>query len=205
MGSGSTTKFITLLCALLILSSMGGAFAAWSYASAPTDARNSSAGLSLAEFIWAPEDILPTETPGENYMDLLTSLLENSKGGLNSGKDTLEKAVRKYHVVHCEQNVTGGNLKHLRDLFTDKSEMLDFIVQYKTDTEFHVYIFETDDVEQGTVDVTQIKVYKTILLLEKGKWAAGESQFGHAPLRYLSGTSYIAINPTEWVKGPLPE
>ena len=161
--------------------------------------------VSLAEFVWKPEEILPTETPGENYIDLLDSLLNNSKGGLNSGKGTLKNAVLRYHVVHCEQNVSGGNLKHLRDLFSDSSEKLDFVVQYKTDTEFHAYLFETDDVEQGTVDVTRIKVYKAILVIEGNKWVATEAQFGYATLRYLSGTSYVAINPTEWVKGPLPE
>ena len=205
MRKGSTMNLMALLCALLLLSSVGGVFAIWVYANGPVEAKNDHIALSLSEFIWEPEDILPTETPGKNYLDLLDSILNNQKGGLNSKKDTLEAAVRNYHIVHCEQNVPGGNLKHLRDLFTEKSNKLDFLVQYITDDEFHVYMFETDDVESGTVNVTQIKVYKAIVAYDGTRWDAKEAQFGYTTLRYLaSNDSYVAIDPTEWVQGSLP-
>ena len=204
MRSGSTIRLISFLCALLLLASTGGAYATWLYANGDAEERSENMGLTLFEFVWKPEEILPTETPGENYLSLLNSILNNSKVGLNSKKDTLADAVIQYKVVHCSQNVTGGNLKHLLDVFSSSNDKLDFIVQHITDEEFHVYMFESDDIDNGIVGTTRIKVYKTILVDEGNKWVARESQFGHAVMRYLSNSTYIGIDPGEWQQGPLP-
>ena len=198
----STTKHLFALTVIILLSSVAGVYADWVYALRPCDDTVASTNVILSDFVWAPEEILPTETPGENYMDLLESILNNTKGGLNSNKDTLENAVLRYDLVHSSQNVQGGNLKHL--FITEESRELDFLVQYVADEEFHVYIFEKDDVENGSVNRTNIKVYKTILVVENGKWIGLESQLGYALLRYVKGNQYIAVDPTEWQKGYLP-
>lgn len=199
-GSG-ILNFIALIFALLMIASVGGAFAVWIYSGETVNPVQDSARLELSEFVWAPEEILP-ETPGSNYLDLLDSILNNNKGGLNSSKGTLENAVNKDVIVHSSQNVQGGNLKHL--FITQASNLLDFIVQYVSDTEFHVYMFETEDANRGTVGQTQIKVYKTILVEIDGEWIGQESQLGYAVLREVRDTDYIAVSPDEWVIGRLP-
>ena len=113
MRGSFTVRIFMLLLALLLLC-VGGVWASWIYCEEYADpSTDNLGGIGLSEFVWAPEEILPTDKPGENYLDLLESILNNSKGGLNSSKGTLENAVDKHQLVHSSQNVQGGNLKHL--------------------------------------------------------------------------------------------
>ncbi len=196
------SKALAICLTILITLSLSGAFAAWYYCETPLASESDDTNFSLSIFTWKPEEILPTEKPGENYMVLLDSILNNSKGGLNSGKGTLENATKKDRIVHSSQNVQGGNLKHL--FVTEPCKELDFIVQYITATEFHVYMYEENDVNAGTVNVTQIKFFKTILVETNGEWTAQESQLGYSTMRYVQDTNYIALFPEEWVMGTLP-
>lgn len=198
----SITVFLKLLIVLLIVASIGGTYATWRYAEEKAENNNDLMNIKINEFTWAPEEILPTDKPGENYIELLKSILENNKAGLNSNKDTLENAVLKDVIVHSSQNVQGGNLKHL--FISSASRELDFVVEYIEDDQFAVYMFDNKDVNNGLVDVTFIKVYKTILIQENGVWTGKESQLGYAVLRYFKNTNYIAITPSEWVLGNIP-
>ena len=205
MRSISTSKYLVLLLALLLIASVSGVFAVWRYANGPVGSQFDNIGLILSEFVWAPEEILPEdESLGEDYLQLLDSILNNNKMGLNSGKgDTFEDSVRQHVVLHWDQNIQGGNLKHLKDFLTGGARELDYVMYYISDTEFHVYMFENDDVDQGTLNVTQIKVYKTILIYENGKWVGKESQLGYATLKYVPNSRHVGIIPTEWVRGNL--
>ena len=89
----SITVFLKLLIVLLIVASIGGTYATWRYAEEKAENNNDLMNIKINEFTWAPEEILPTDKPGENYIELLKSILENNKAGLNSNKDTLENAV----------------------------------------------------------------------------------------------------------------
>lgn len=196
-------KVLALCLGFLIILSVTGVFAAWYYCELPLADEQGNVEFTMKLYTWKPEDILPTEKPGENYMVLLDSILNNNKGGLNSGKGTVENAVKKDKLMHSSQNVQGGNLKHL--YITEPCKDLDFVIQYVTDTEFHVYMYENDDVSAGTVNYTQIKVFKTNLVETNGKWSAQESRLGYAVLRRFKSTSSIAILPEEWVIGMLPQ
>ena len=207
MGSRSTSKYIALLLGLLLIASLGGVFAVWFYANGTPSPRSDDVGITLAEFVYKPADILPEdESLGEDYIQLLESILNNGKIGLNSGKgDTLEAAVQKNEILHWDQNIQGGNLKFLKDFLVGGARELDYVMHYVSDTEFHVYKYENDDVDQGTPNVTRIKVYKTILIKEDGTWTGKESQLGYATLRYVPNSSHIGIIPTEWVRGNMPD
>ncbi len=201
MRCNSMAKLFALFFALISLSSLGGVFATWIYCGDVMTPQNDSWGVDLSEFVWAPEEILPV-TPGSNYMVLLDSILNNDKGGLNSSKGTVKKAVKQYSVVHSSQNVQGGNLKHL--FITEECKELDFIIEYVNDSEYHVYMFENKDALAGLVNVTQIYAYKTIMTIVDGEWIGLESQLGYSTLRYVRDTSYVAISPSEWIHGSLP-
>lgn len=203
MRSSYWAKALALCLVIVVLLSVSGAFAAWYYCGVPLYDEQGYTNFSLNMFTWKPEDILPTEKPGENYMDLLNSILNNNKGGLNSSKGTLKNAVVNDKLVHSSQNVQGGNLKHL--FITEASKDLDFIVQYVGQQEYHVYMFESDDMERGSVNYTQIKVFKTILVETDNGWIGQESQLGYAIIRYVKDTNYLAITPEEWKLGILPQ
>ena len=145
MRTSYLAKALYLCLCVVIMLSLSGVFAAWHYCGIPLADENDDVGFSLNVFTWKPAGILPTEKPGENYMVLLDSVLNNNKGSLNSSKGTVENTVKKDKLLHSSQNVQGGNLKHL--FITEPCKALDFIIQYVSDTEFHIYMFETEDVE----------------------------------------------------------
>jgi len=65
-------------------------------------------------------------------------------------------------------------------------------------------MFEDDDINNGLVDTTIIKVYKTILKEVNGEWYGEEAQLGYATIKYLPNSNHIGIIPGEWVRGALP-
>ena len=106
-------KYLSFLTVFLLLMNVGGVFATWNYAQGAVPAISAYTDPKSSTFEYAPEIILPSQDVGKNYLDLLQSILDNIKGGLNSSKDTLEKALIKSKILHSSENVQGGNLKHL--------------------------------------------------------------------------------------------
>ena len=192
-------RYVALICALLTLILVGGVFAVWKFYYVP-EPKYENISFSVSGFEWTPEEILPTEKPGQNYMDLLDSVLNNSKAGLNTSKGVLKNAVLndKDGLVHSTQNVQGGNLKHL--FITEEARELDFVIKRVSNTEFHIYMYETEAVENGTLGSTKVKVYMTILALENGTWIGRESQFGYATVQTLPSSSTVAIDVNTWAK-----
>lgn len=197
-----TSRIFMFMLLICFIASISGVFGIWIFMEEPAEPQKESFGPSLSEFTWQPEEILPSDKIGENYLILFESILNNNKGGLNSSKGTLENAVLVNKLVHSSDNVQGGNLKHL--FTTEESKDLDFIIEYVNNNEFNAYMYETYDTVNGLVDVTKITVYKTIYKKENGEWYGDESQLGYAILRYYKETNKIAILPNEWVKGNLP-
>ena len=191
--------FLTILISCLFLSSFGGIYATWRFAEEPVNNVDKTQNIILSEFTWTPEEILPTVTPGQNFLDLYESILNNVKAGLNSSKDTLEIAVKKSnnHLVHCTQNVQGGNLKHL--FITEASRELEFIMEYISDTNFNLYIYKEVDT-LGAIGTTQIQVYKTFLLKTNGVWDGEVTQLGYATLQYFPNTNIPAIDVSTWTR-----
>ena len=212
MYNSSTTKYLALLLSLLLIASAGGVFAVWIYAEAPAATRSSLLSVAIPEenFVWTPEQILPDdEDLGKDYLNLLVSLTDNSKMGLNSGKgNVIEDTAKKYGYVHCDQNVTGGNLKHLKDFFTSADRELDFVVGYGDESTLYIYMFENYHISNGLVGVSLIPVYKTIVVKEtvdgEEIWTAKESQLGYATVKYMPNSNHIGIHPEDWKRGSIP-
>ena len=189
--------FLGVLAAFTLFSSVGGAYAVWRFAEDPAVSVSDSQSLHLSEFVWQPEEILPSVTPGQNFLDLYNSILNNVKAGLNSSKGVLENAVNKSDtgLVHCNQNVQGGNLKHL--FITEATRELEFVMERISGSTFVLYIYKEADT-YGAMGVSRIEVYKTILKEENGVWDGEETQFGYATLQYFPGTSVHAIDVSTW-------
>ena len=190
-------RFLGFLTACVLLSSFGGAYATWRFAENPAESTSGSQSITLSEFVWEPEEILPSVTPGQNFLDLYGSILNNVKAGLNSDKGVLENAVNKSNIglVHCSQNVQGGNLKHL--FITQETRELEFLMEHVSDTNYNLYIYREVDTN-GAMGVTRIEVYKTILVKTNGTWDGEETQLGHATLQYFPNTNVRAIDVSTW-------
>ena len=186
------------LAILIFCASISGVFATWYFAEEPPTPVSKAEDIGISEFVWKTEEILPDVTPGQNYLDLHQSILENVKGGLNSSKDTLEDAVLSDRdgLLHSSQNVQGGNLAHL--FITSATRELDFIVEYVSDNEFLVYMYENAKAETGAVGVTRIAVYKTIYLKTAGDWDGAEAQYGFATVDFFPSSNIMAIDVKTW-------
>ena len=195
------------LCLLLILAlSCTGVYATWRYATFFTDVDTPDMSLNTEEFSWKSEEILP-DTPedsqiGNNYMVLLEQVKNNVKAGLNGSKDVLFNETKENIVLHSNQNVQGGNLKHL--FITSECRLLDFVVHYISDTELHLFLYENATLPNAAADKTVILVYRVVLKLEKGVWDDVGTVVGHSTVRRLSGISNLTIAPTEWLPGAPP-
>ena len=186
-----------LFCAIMFFTSIGGAFASLYLAEEPSSDVQTSKDVVLSEFVWTPEEILPI-TPGQNYLDLHESILYNNKNGLNSSKDALERAIIKEGLLHNSHNIQGGNLKHL--FISEASRELEFVLEYVNQNEFHLYMYNKSDVQNGAVGVTKIQVYMSILTKENDKWYGNEAQFGYAVIQYLPDSNIVSIDVDTWTR-----
>lgn len=180
----SIVRYTAFLCSLFVLASVGGVFATWyyTYETAPNAQANLS--VSLSDFEWKPEEILPTESEiGENHLALIELVLnESNKGyGLNyDNKHVLEGYLDKYGLVFSNQKVSGGNLKFV----SDETNQLYYCVEKISDTMYYAYTFSFSDLNSVKGTATVMPVYRTVL--EKTDiWRAPRSYFGYAQTKLL--------------------
>jgi len=203
----SIVRYMAFLCSLFVLASVGGVFATWyyTYETAPNAQENLS--VSLSDFEWKPEEILPTESEiGENHLALIELILnESNKGyGLNyDNKHVLEGYLDKYGLVFSNQKVSGGNLKFV----SDETNQLYYCVEKISDTMYYAYTFSFSDLNSVKGTATVMPVYRTVL--EKtDKWRAPKSYFGYAQTKLLRafgaentpGTLEYSIDVSTWAQ-----
>ncbi|MBR7142146.1 MAG: hypothetical protein IKD06_01255 [Clostridia bacterium] len=206
--SRSFMRYTSFLCSLFILASVGGVFATWCYAQYPVEAANENLHITLSQFVWAPEEILPTEsTIGENHLALIGLMLnESEKGyGLNyDSKHVLESYLNGKGIIFSNQKTTGGNLKFV----SDETEQLYYCIQKISDTLYYAYTFTYSDLNSAKGTNTAIPAYRT--LLEKtSTWSATKSYFGYAKTKALaamgesavSGALVYSIDVSTWTLG----
>ena len=192
-------KVMLVAMLVLIACSSVGVFATWNYSNNYTDGINSSTniGTGLNEFYYHPEEILPDDEEasqlGENHLELINSILYEVSYGLNATKkpiihNTLNKVG---DVLYCEQNVQGGNLKHLMIDGVAESSKLLFQIEYVSETEYITYTYVAAEIK-ATLTGQRVNAYKTVM--KKGddnEWYADLSYRGNA----------VVIDPNSVSKG----
>ena len=177
-------------------------FATWSYSYLPAGNKGVEVSNSLIEFFYKPEELLPSDDEAvnmhENHLALIENIVNHIDYGLNATKKPIVKRLllERKTVVYSDENVQGGNLKHM--MLTNDSENLMFVVQYVSDTEFSAYTFSGREADYAHMDA-YISVYKTQILYENGRWKAVRSFTGQAKVfrpQYVS----LSINVDTWVK-----
>ena len=196
---------ILLLILSIITVSIGGVFATWHYAEQPALDDSTNLNVSLIEFMWEPEEILPTESEiGENHLALIELVLnEKNKGyGLNyDKKQVLESYLNSKGYIFSNQKTSGGNIKFV----SDETNQLYYCIEKVNDTLYNAYTFTYNDIRTAAGTNTKIVVYKT-LLVKTDKWRATQTFFGYAkvkPLRdygasNLSGELSYTIDFENW-------
>ena len=175
---------ILLLILSIITVSIGGVFATWHYAEQPAVDDSTNLNVSLIEFMWEPEEILPTESEiGENHLTLIELILnEKNKGyGLNyDKKQVLESYLNSKGYIFSNQKTTGGNIKFV----SDETNQLYYCIEKVNGTLYNAYTFTYNDIRTAAGTNTKIVVYKT-LLVKTDKWRATQTFFGYAPTKSL--------------------
>jgi len=203
----SIMRYTVFLCCLLIFASIGGVFASWYYTNETVSNAQEDLSVSLSEFEWKPEEILPTESEiGENHLALIELILnENNKGyGLNyDNKHVLEEYLEKYGFIFANQKVSGGNLKFV----SDETDQLYYCIEKISNTMYYAYTFSYSDLNSAKGTNVAMPVYRTVL--EKTDiWRAPRSYFGYAQTKSLRdfgaenspGTLAYSIDFSTWTQ-----
>ena len=75
MKLSALSKALMLMVSLLFLISVSGVSATWYYARGDAHRQEAAPGITLSEFTWKSEEILPTTTPGENHLVVIKNIL----------------------------------------------------------------------------------------------------------------------------------
>ncbi len=194
-------KKLTLLLCLVLVLSVGGAYAVWVYHVSPEPISN-QLRLDLGIFDYSPEEILPgggggtgVVTPGENHLGLLDLVLnEDSNFGLNLGnKSVIYSNLQARKVLFCNQSASGKNLKHLLN-HQSNTYGLYFCVEKVTDSLFYLYSFSVTDLpDMGGQLGGEIIVYRTTLE-RTDRWRGTVSYMGYAEMKTLREMGVAVLN-----------
>ena len=188
---------------------VGGVCAYFAYPTGDPDTVTTSHAVGIEPFGYKAEEILPggditvEVQMGENHMNLLENIINHMRYGLNA---TQKPILHNYleqdgDIVYGDQQVSGGNLKHLMIDTAENADRLYFLVQRASATEYHVYTMIDDDLD---VQVgTYITVYKSVVKKTNGKWDDELSYLGEAMVVAPGSKVYRAIDPATFrVKSP---
>ena len=106
-------------------------------------------------------------------------------------------------IIYSSDNLQGGHIKHFASE-TRNTHNLDFVFEYVTDTEYHLYMWRLADLEGTTPGTTTILVYKQVYHEINGTWEKSTTMAGHSIVQSVTnnqGDDIIAINPSEWEVG----
>ncbi|MBQ7788361.1 MAG: hypothetical protein IJ398_01760 [Clostridia bacterium] len=176
--------FLTLIVAI---SSVGGVYATWLYAESPPISVNQGVGVSISEFNYPPEEILPgggegtggVEIGQDHYHTIQLIVDEAGKGySLNSSGSILHSLLRNNEVVYSNQKVSGGNLKFILDP-SNNTHKLYYALERVSDTLYYAYTFSIDELSTAGGTDIEIVAYRTSIEYTD-KWYATESHMGYA-------------------------
>ncbi len=180
-----------------------GVYATWHFADKPTESTNFGFKVLMQDYVWDGSDILPDDENadqyGQNHMDLIQKIINDLRYGLNSTSSTLlhNYLEEKGDIVWCDQQVSGGNLKHLMIDGTDAYALM-FQIEWISSTKYIIYTYIRDDAYQSIG--TSINVYRTVVD-KTDHWHAVETKIGTAPIIDPSAKKVDrGIDSSKWVE-----
>ncbi len=202
-------KIFTRLLLVVVLSvffcTIVGAVATWRFSELPAVGMGNDFNVTLNVFDFKPSEILPSDKEDtqlhSNQYNLIESIVNHKDYGLNATKKPIVRELLEdgAGVVYGNQNVQGGNLKHLMIDGTYAYGLL-FQIEYVSETEYITYTYVGSDVKLAKLE-SEIVVYKTIM--RKGdnkKWTAPVSYYGKAPVVSVKtqNATLRAIDSSRW-------
>ena len=179
------SRFLVLGILIVVILSTVGVYATWYYTGTVEDFQT-GIDLGVEIFEYKPEEVLPGDQEAtelhENHNNLVKNIVNHIDYGLNATKKPIVRKLLEdgAGVVYSNQNVSGGNLKHMM-LDSSDVESLMFCVEYVTDTEYNAYTFSGKLVGSQNIGVW-IDVYKTVITKTGKTWVATKSFIGKAQI-----------------------
>ena len=196
-------KFTVVLSFLLVLSSIGGVYATWNYAGAPMQSVNQALGVTLSEFHYPPEEILPggdndseVELGGNHYTVVKLIVDEAGSGySLNDSNSIIHSLLESYDSIYSNQKISGGNLKFILDP-KNNTHKLYYAIERISEDIYYIYTYSIDDL--ATVGGTDLKLltYRTEVIKIDGTWTLYDSHIGYAKAVELSSLGFSSMPQT---------
>ena len=198
-------RFLLLFACLSLILSVGGVYATWKYSSSGPNPAQLEITIKLGEFDWKGSGDLPTDDAiGENHISLIDQIINHPEHGLNKSGSYLNDQIKdrqKGGIGWSGGRDTLGSMavtqsEELNEIFSLGSHNLQFLIQFKSDTEY--YIFTTGEYlgQRGEINIlgnnkTPGKptvpigqnispIYRTKVVKENGLWKAVETKAGYA-------------------------
>ena len=174
-------RFRIIICLIFLVLAMvvPGVYGNWSYYIDSPVVDEANRGIILGGFYYNSQEILPDSSEDiknkENHYLLIENILNHNKYGLNSND---KEVIHNYlgedgNILYGQQNVSGGNLKHVLVKNTS-AENVQFVITRISATEYHAYTYKVADLN-GTAMGSYLEVYKTILVY--GEHEDGEAEW----------------------------
>ena len=196
---------LLLLGFLIIVATIPGVFANWLYTFDFVENKQTDVNLGVNAFEYAPEEVLPGDEEdtqiGHNHLELIEKILNEVSYGLNATKKPIiHNLLNKVgDVVYCQQNVQGGNLKHLMIDGTGAYDLL-FQIEYVDENTYITYTYVHGDILTVPLG-DRIYAYKTTMSRgNNGVWTAPTSFYGSAVvMRSPISSSIRGLDSSTWI------
>lgn len=198
-------RFFTMCVCLFTLLSIGGVFATWQYASGGLNPINAVIHIKLNEFNWAGSGDLPTDDViGENHISLIDNIINHPSHGLNKSGSYLNDEIKDRKdggLGWSGGRDTLGSMavtqsEELKEIFGLDAINLDFLIQFKSNTEYYIFTTGENLGERGEINIfgnnkkpgnptvpigqSIYPIYRTRVINVDGVWTAVETKKGYA-------------------------
>ena len=211
-------KWLALLLCFAMLLSVGGVYATWSYTNSGPMPKDHELSIRLGEFNWAGSGDLPTDDAiGENHLSLIEQIINHPEHGLNKSKSYLNKQIEDRQdggIGWSGGRDTLGSMavtqsEELEDIFGLNAFALDFLIQFKSGTEYYIFTTGVYLGERGEINwlgtgnktpgnpTTPIgqpisPIYRTRVVKQNGVWTAVETTKGYANSAWYEESRRVA-------------
>lgn len=199
------SKWLALLLCFALILSIGGVYATWNYTSTGPTPASREISVRLGEFNWAGSGDLPTDDAiGENHLSLIDQIINHPQHGLNTSGSYLNDQIKDRQdggLGWSGGRDTLGSMAvtqsdELTEIFGLASFSLEFLIQFKSSTEYYIYTTGEDLGQRGEINIwgnnktpgkptvpiggAIYPIYRTRVVKTNGVWAAVETKEGYA-------------------------
>ncbi len=213
-------KLLLLSTVVLLLASVTGVCATWTYANPATDMETETGfALTMSEYIWDGAEDLEGGT-GEDHSKLIDAIINHKQYGLNTKNSYLNNQINDRSSSWLFSSDTLGSMdfwerEDIANYFSEETEGLEFLL-YFPDGVSDTYYLYTTTLELGesnapnfAIGSIMYRIYRTTITKnEHGVYEAVKSELGYAKSAYYSNPitgsawlKYPSFDPASWTAG----